>query len=145
MVQQVLMITVGAHRGGVKVGAGSGGATSLERKIRCHGNLAENAPIFLLALAFLELSDASVTVWAQLLLPLSQRVCSMFSRSHPKLALTSPKAVSSFRPCGLSGRSRLRSLALAQEFTCLCGSTPSSEEHDVTGTTPDCRYALADC
>lgn len=62
ILQQILMITVGAHRGGVKVGAGSGGDTSLERKIRRHGNLAENAPIFLLALALLELSDASSAV-----------------------------------------------------------------------------------
>ena len=59
VLQQILLVTVGAHRGAVKIGAGTGGDTALERKIRRHGNLAENAAIFLVVLALLELSGAA--------------------------------------------------------------------------------------
>ena len=55
--QQLLMLSVGFHRTKVKVGIGLGNDADLERKVRRHGNLAENAGIFLAVLTLMELSD----------------------------------------------------------------------------------------
>lgn len=52
--QVILMLRVGFARLNTKVGLGSGGNERLERKIRIHGNLTENAPIFLILLGLLE-------------------------------------------------------------------------------------------
>lgn len=57
--QQLLMISVGFHRTKVKRGMGLGEDLDLERKVRRHGNLAENASIFLVVLALMELSGAA--------------------------------------------------------------------------------------
>ena len=54
--QQVLMLSVGFPRTKVKVGVGIGDDVDLERKVRRHGNLAENAGIFLAVLALMEVS-----------------------------------------------------------------------------------------
>ena len=54
--QQLLMLSVGFHRTKVKVGIGLAGDSALERKVRRHGNLAENAAIFLSVLVLMELS-----------------------------------------------------------------------------------------
>ena len=55
ILQQSLMLTVGLYRTKVKTGVGSGGDTTLERKIRRHGNLAENAALFVATLGLAEL------------------------------------------------------------------------------------------
>ena len=54
--QVILMMTVGFARqkGGVSVG--DGGDNALLLKIRRHGNLTENAPIFLILLSILEMA-----------------------------------------------------------------------------------------
>jgi uncharacterized membrane protein YecN with MAPEG domain len=52
--QQVLMMTTGAHRGTAMIGVGVGDDKNLERKVRRHGNLAENAAIFIVVLALAE-------------------------------------------------------------------------------------------
>ena len=55
ILQQVLMMMAGAHRGKAMVGVGVGSDLDLERKVRRHGNLAENAAIFLVVLSFAEI------------------------------------------------------------------------------------------
>ena len=57
--QTALMLAVGMHRASVKIGVGYGEDEHLHRKIRRHANLAENAALFLVALALAEISGAS--------------------------------------------------------------------------------------
>lgn len=59
--QMVLMLTVGMNRVKYKQGVGDGGHQDLELKIRRHANLAENAAIFLLGLALLEILGGNAT------------------------------------------------------------------------------------
>ena len=59
--QQLLMLSVGFHRTKVKVGIGFGEDAELERKVRRHGNLAENAGIFIVVLALMEVSTLAST------------------------------------------------------------------------------------
>ncbi|MEM1020078.1 MAG: MAPEG family protein [Pseudomonadota bacterium] len=54
VLQLSLMLAVGATRGKANVGVGTGGDQHLERKIRRHGNLAENAALFLAAFVLAE-------------------------------------------------------------------------------------------
>ncbi|MGD1866165.1 MAG: MAPEG family protein [Phormidesmis sp.] len=58
VLQQVLMITVGLHRAKAGIGVGIGSDTHLERKVRRHGNLAENSALFIATLALAELCGA---------------------------------------------------------------------------------------
>lgn len=58
VLQMGLMLSVGMHRANVKVGVGYGEDEHLHRKIRRHGNLAENAALFLTALALAEIAGA---------------------------------------------------------------------------------------
>lgn len=51
-----LMMAVGLNRGKSGIAFGDGGDDIMLRKIRRHGNLTENAPIFLILLALLELT-----------------------------------------------------------------------------------------
>lgn len=62
ILQQSLMLTVGMHRALTKIGVGYGEDLHLERKVRRHGNLAENAAIFVVLLALAELHGISETV-----------------------------------------------------------------------------------
>ncbi len=54
----VLAIRVARQRGISKVGIGTGGNGSLERRIRIHGNAAENIPIVLILLGLAEASGS---------------------------------------------------------------------------------------
>jgi len=54
--QQLLMLSVGMYRTKLKVGVGTAGDDTLERRIRRHANLAENAALYLVALGLLELA-----------------------------------------------------------------------------------------
>lgn len=54
IMQQVLMVSAGRHRARAQLGVGFGSDQDLERKIRRHGNLAENAALFLIVLSFAE-------------------------------------------------------------------------------------------
>lgn len=54
IMQQALMMNTGIYRGKKLVGVGTGNDKELERKIRRHGNLAENAAIFIVVLALAE-------------------------------------------------------------------------------------------
>lgn len=62
ILQLLLMLSVGMYRTKAKVGTGYGDDQNLERLGRRHGNLAENAAIFLIALALLELRVGPTTV-----------------------------------------------------------------------------------
>ena len=62
--QVFLGALVGLKRFTTKTGIGDGGSESLARKIRVHGNLIENAPIFLILLVLLELTGISKTTVA---------------------------------------------------------------------------------
>lgn len=55
IVQQVLVLGIGKQRRQQKIGVGIGTDPDMERLVRRHGNLAENAPIFLISLGLLEL------------------------------------------------------------------------------------------
>lgn len=61
LLQQVLMLSVGFHRTKTKVGIGIGSDAELERKVRRHGNLAENSGIFVAVLFLMELSGLAGT------------------------------------------------------------------------------------
>lgn len=58
VLQQALMITVGLHRAKAGIGVGNGNDIHLERKVRRHGNLAENSALFVATLALAELCGA---------------------------------------------------------------------------------------
>ena len=55
VVQTTMMLTVGAYRAGTGTSVGTDGDIKLERLVRRHGNLAENAAIFLVVLTLYEL------------------------------------------------------------------------------------------
>ncbi len=54
ILQQALMMNTGIHRGKASIGVGFGEDKELERKIRRHGNLAENAALFIVVLSLTE-------------------------------------------------------------------------------------------
>ena len=56
ILQAILMILVGVHRIRNRVNLGTGDDPALERKIRRHGNLAENAALFIVVLALAEMT-----------------------------------------------------------------------------------------
>lgn len=66
MLQIVLMVRVIMQRGKNEVNIGNGGIDSMEQAIRVHGNLTENAPIFLIGLALIEAISGS-TIWVAVL------------------------------------------------------------------------------
>lgn len=56
LLQLGLMLRVSNRRAAAAIGIGDGGDGELARRIRAHGNLAENAPLFLVLLLLTELS-----------------------------------------------------------------------------------------
>lgn len=62
ILQMVLMLTVGMYRANKLVPVGVGTDQKLERLARRHGNLAENAGLFLATLAIAELVGISSTI-----------------------------------------------------------------------------------
>ena len=60
LLQIYLMMSVGLVRVRTGIGIGDGGEEALALKMRRHGNLIENAPIFLILLAFVELAGSPV-------------------------------------------------------------------------------------
>lgn len=61
VLQAVLMMTVGNKRRAESISLGDGGNQELLRLTRRHGNLIENAPMFLILLTLLELLGGSPT------------------------------------------------------------------------------------
>lgn len=62
IMQQLLMLSVGMYRQKSKQPSGYGTDLNMERLSRRHGNLAENAAIFVVTLALLELNVGSTTI-----------------------------------------------------------------------------------
>jgi uncharacterized membrane protein YecN with MAPEG domain len=56
VLQMLLLLYAANGRGKYKTGLGDGGNAALLTRIRMHGNLAENAPLFLILLALVETS-----------------------------------------------------------------------------------------
>jgi uncharacterized protein len=54
VLQMLLMLPIAVGRRKYRVGLGDGGNAVMVRRIRMHGNLAENAPLFLILLALTE-------------------------------------------------------------------------------------------
>lgn len=65
IVQQILMLSAGSRRLKSRIGVGHEGDPTLERLVRRHGNLAENAAIFVVALALLEMlgDNGTAVLW----------------------------------------------------------------------------------
>jgi hypothetical protein len=65
VVQNILMLNVGLYRTSVGKGAGVDGNVTLERRVRRHGNLAENAAIFVVVLTLYELllGQTAIALW----------------------------------------------------------------------------------
>lgn len=62
VLQMLLMLHAARGRGKYRTGLGDGGNDALLKRIRMHGNLAENAPLFLILLGLTEVSGQ----WAML-------------------------------------------------------------------------------
>ena len=59
IIMMILKLSVGLYRGKVRVGVGTGDDLELERKMRRHGNLSENAALFVATLALAEIIGGS--------------------------------------------------------------------------------------
>lgn len=78
----VLVLLVSAGRVKFNTGLGDGGNEALSRRIRMHGNLTENASLFLILLGIVELSRVSphlVTILGPLIVVL--RICHAYGLS----------------------------------------------------------------
>lgn len=62
ILQQILMFAVGFHRLQTQVGVGVADDIELERKVRRHGNLAENGALLLAVLALAELVGVATSI-----------------------------------------------------------------------------------
>jgi uncharacterized membrane protein YecN with MAPEG domain len=62
IMQVMFMVSAGFHRGKTGINVGTGDDLDLERKVRRHGNLAENAALFIVLLALAEMTVVSDTV-----------------------------------------------------------------------------------
>ena len=82
--QMLLAFTVSGARGGVDTWIGDGGNDGLQRRIRRHGNLAENGAIFLIGFMLLELSRFSAALLVVLCVTFCVvRVVHAFGLSRP--------------------------------------------------------------
>lgn len=97
VLQAVLMLTVGNKRRADSVAFGDGGDVELLRLIRRHGNLIENAPMFLILLALLEILGGSSNVVITL------AVVFVLARFSHALALSGPAMPLAFRIFGALG------------------------------------------
>lgn len=83
-----LMVTVGNARREADVSLGDGGNDALLMKIRRHGNLTENAPLFLILLSFLEMTGGPViAVLALASIFITARLSHAFALSGPNKPL----------------------------------------------------------
>lgn len=97
IIQVVLMMTVGNKRRATSISLGDGGDETLLRLMRRHGNFIENAPMFLILLALLELlGGASSVVTGLAGLFIITRICHAVS-------LSSADGLAAFRVIGALG------------------------------------------
>jgi uncharacterized membrane protein YecN with MAPEG domain len=97
VLQMLLALYVAGGRGRYRAGLGDGGNPKLLQRIRAHGNLAENAPLFLILLALVETSGQ----WSSLV-PLFAGAFIVFRLSHA-LGLLISSGTSIFRLLGILG------------------------------------------
>ena len=97
VLQMFLMLYTARGRGKYKAGLGDGGSDPLLRRIRMHGNLTENAPLFLILLALTEISGQ----WAWLV-PIFALAFVVVRLSHA-IGLSMSSGVTLFRFVGVIG------------------------------------------
>ena len=97
VIQMFLMLYTARGRGKYKAGLGDGGSDPLLRRIRMHGNLAENAPLFLFLLLLTEMSGQ----WAGLV-PIFAAAFVLVRLSHA-IGLSMSAGPSLFRFVGVVG------------------------------------------
>ena len=97
VLQMILMLYVATGRGKYKTGLGDGGHPGLIRRIRIHGNLVENAPVFLILLALVETSGS----WAAFVAPFA--LAFVVARLCHALGLTIGTGPNVFRFIGVMG------------------------------------------
>ncbi|MDQ4087004.1 MAG: MAPEG family protein [Pseudomonadota bacterium] len=79
-----LSIRVSRLRRPLKIGVGDGGNEVLARRMRAHGNFAENVPIFLVLLGFLELATGgNLWLWGAAILFILARIAHAFGMDRP--------------------------------------------------------------
>lgn len=106
VLQMLLMLHAARGRGKYRAGLGDGGSEALLKRIRMHGNLAENAPLFLILLWLTESSGqwAAYVPWIALAF--------VVARLSHALGLSISAGISVFRFVGVVG-TLLTVLALA--------------------------------
>src|SRR5471032_3236358 len=97
VIQMFLMLYTARGRGKYKAGLGDGGSDPLLRRIRMHGNLTENAPLFLFLLLLTEMSGQ----WAGLV-PIFAAAFVLVRLSHA-IGLSMSAGPSLFRFVGVVG------------------------------------------
>ena len=79
-----LSLRVSQLRRPLKVGVGDGGNEVLLRRIRAHGNFAENVPIFLILLGLLEFATGGdLWLWGAAILFILARLLHVFGMDRP--------------------------------------------------------------
>jgi uncharacterized membrane protein YecN with MAPEG domain len=79
-----LSLRVSRLRRPLKIGVGDGGNEMLLRRMRAHGNFAENMPIFLVLLGFVELATGkSLWLWAAGIVFVLARIAHAFGMDSP--------------------------------------------------------------
>jgi len=79
-----LSLRVSRLRRPLKIGVGDGGNDVLMRRMRAHGNFAENVPIFLILLGFLELATGgNLWLWGAAIAFILARILHAFGMDRP--------------------------------------------------------------
>ena len=79
-----LSLRVSSLRRPLKIGVGDGGTEVLLRRMRAHGNFAENMPIFLVLLGFVELAvGRNIWLWAAGIVFVLARIAHAFGMDRP--------------------------------------------------------------
>lgn len=97
VLQIILAVTVSGARNQLDIAIGDGGQNTLLRAIRRHGNLAENAGLFVAGLTLLELSNALPTLQICL--------CAVFvlARLFHAVGMSQANATNTYRLLGGAG------------------------------------------
>ena len=79
-----LSLRVSRLRRPLKIGVGDGGNEVLARRIRAHGNFAENVPLMLVLLGFVELATGgNLYLWGAAILFILARIAHVFGMDRP--------------------------------------------------------------
>lgn len=97
VLQMLLLVHTARGRGKFRAGLGDGGSDALLKRIRMHGNLAENAPLFLILLGLAEISGQ----WSAWLPWLALAFC--VARVAHAIGLSISAGISVFRFVGVMG------------------------------------------